>query len=88
MSMIGLVSFVLLGLALAGGFVRLVRGPGFADRAVALDLISVVAVGITIVFDLELYQGFFVDAATVVALVGFAGTIALAKWLEEGGHRE
>ena len=43
-------ALVLVGLALAFGALRLLRGPSLADRVVALDLIGAVAVGGVAVF--------------------------------------
>ena len=68
-------------LSVALAFVRLLRGPGIADRVVALDLIAVVAVGILATLAILRDQPVFLDAAIVVALIGFLGTIAFAQYL-------
>jgi multicomponent Na+:H+ antiporter subunit F len=81
MTVIG-VSFAVLCTALLLAFVRLVKGPTVADRVVALDLLAIISVGVIIVYDVATSLPVFLDAAIVLALVGFAGTIAFARYLE------
>jgi multicomponent Na+:H+ antiporter subunit F len=68
--------------ALLLSFFRLVRGPSLPDRVVALDLIAVIAVGMIVVYAIDLEQSVFLDAAIVVALIAFLGTIAFAQYVE------
>lgn len=70
------------GIGLALAFARLVRGPSLADRVVALDLIGTLAVGMIAAFDIATEQPVLLDAATVVALVAFLGTVAFARYVE------
>lgn len=74
--------FAVLCAALLLAFVRLVSGPTVADRVVALDLMAIISVGVIIVYDVATSLPVFLDAAIVLALVGFAGTIAFSKYLE------
>jgi multicomponent Na+:H+ antiporter subunit F len=78
---------VTLGLGMAGvalflAFARLVLGPSLPDRVVALDLIGLIAVGIIAAYDILTRQPILLDAATVVALVSFLGTVAFARYVE------
>jgi multicomponent Na+:H+ antiporter subunit F len=78
---------VMLALGMAGvamflAFIRLVLGPSLPDRVVALDLIGVIAVGIIAAYDILTEQPVLLDAATVVALVAFLGTVAFARYVE------
>ncbi len=78
---------VTLGLMMAGiamflAFFRLVRGPSLPDRVVALDLIGIIAVGVIAAYDILTEQPVLLDAATVVALVAFLGTVAFARYVE------
>jgi multicomponent Na+:H+ antiporter subunit F len=68
--------------ALALAFVRLVRGPTLADRVVALDLIAVVLVGWVAVEAIRTGRTILLRPALVLALVGFLGTLAFARYLE------
>lgn len=81
MTVIG-ICFAILCAALLIAFVRLVKGPTVADRVVALDLLAIISVGVIVVYDVATSLPVFLDAAIVLALVGFAGTIAFARYLE------
>ncbi|HXG52922.1 MAG TPA: cation:proton antiporter [candidate division Zixibacteria bacterium] len=74
--------------ALALGFLRLVRGPSLPDRVVALDLITVIAAAILAVETLATRRAVFLDAAIVLALISFLGTVAFARYLERRGRDE
>lgn len=76
------ICFGMLSLAMFVSVIRLVRGPSLPDRVVALDLIGVLVVGMIILYDVATRLPVFLDAAIVLALVGFAGTVAFAKYLE------
>ncbi|MBI4465737.1 MAG: cation:proton antiporter [Acidobacteria bacterium] len=80
------VSWIFLVIALLLAFSRLVRGPSVPDRVVALDLISTLAVGVIAVTSIADQQPVILDAAIVVALVAFVGTVAFAYYVEKGGR--
>jgi multicomponent Na+:H+ antiporter subunit F len=80
--------FAMLSIALFLAFVRLVRGPSLPDRVVALDLIAVLSVGFIAMYALDTKQPIFLDAAIVLALIAFLGTIAFARYLERRAHDE
>jgi multicomponent Na+:H+ antiporter subunit F len=82
------VVFVMIGVALLLAFVRLARGPSLSDRVIALDLIAVLAVGLIAMVAFEAEQAVFLDAAIVLALVAFLGTVAFARYLERRAHDE
>lgn len=67
--------------------VRLWRGPTLPDRIVAMDLIAVLTVGTIITATAGTGQRGLLDAASLIALVGFMGTLAYAwfwlKWRPE-----
>lgn len=77
----------MLGMAMLLAFVRLIRGPSLPDRVMALDLLSILAVGMIAAFDILTAEPVFLDAATVVALISFLGTVALARYIERGARR-
>ena len=76
-----------LGLALLIAVVRLLKGPTLPDRIVAMDLVGVLVVGLIVVLAASTRVEATLDAALVIALVGFVGTIAYATYVE-GGHPE
>jgi multicomponent Na+:H+ antiporter subunit F len=78
------VTLATLGLALVIAFVRLVKGPTLPDRIVATDLFGVLVVGLIAVLAGWSRVRATLDAAIVIALVGFLGTIAYATYVERG----
>jgi multisubunit Na+/H+ antiporter MnhF subunit len=74
----------LLTLALLAAFWRLARGPSLADRVVALDAIAATIVAAAVLYALQTGLAVFVDVALSIALVGFLGTLALARAVESG----
>jgi multicomponent Na+:H+ antiporter subunit F len=78
-------ALVMLAVAGACFVARLVIGPTLADRVVALDGLVVTLIS-AIALDAALTGSpLFVDAVVVIALVGFVGTAAAARFIEERG---
>ncbi|MHB8862622.1 MAG: monovalent cation/H+ antiporter complex subunit F [Pirellulaceae bacterium] len=77
---------VVLVVAIVLAFVRLVFGPSLPDRVVALDLITVLLVGLISVYAVETGEPNLLGVAMVVALITFIGTIAFAYYLQRRGH--
>ena len=63
---------------------RLVRGPGFEDRVLALYTLYINTVALLLVYGVELGASVFFEAALLIALLGFVGTVALAKFVLRG----
>lgn len=80
-------SFAALTLSLFLGFFRLAKGPSLPDRVVALDLIATVTVGLVALYCIAVSQPAFLDAAIVLALIGFLSTVAFAQYIEKGIFR-
>ena len=78
------ITLVTLGLALLAAFVRLVKGPTLPDRIVAMDLFNVLVVGIIVVLAASTRVQATLDAAIVIALIGFLATVAYATYVERG----
>jgi len=74
----------LLGIAIVLCVIRLMLGPSIADRAMALDQISVQAVGIVTLYSIRVNDAIYLDAALVVALIGFLSVLAFARYIERG----
>jgi multicomponent Na+:H+ antiporter subunit F len=73
-----------LGIALLLAVVRLVKGPTLPDRIVAMDLVGVLVVGLIVVLAASTGVRATLDAAIVVALIGFVGTVAYATYVQRG----
>lgn len=82
-------ALLVLSLAVAIAFVRLVRGPDAADRIVALDLISILVVTFLATYSIVSGELSFLDVAIAFALIAFLGTVALARFLQrrDAGNR-
>ena len=65
---------------------RLIKGPYLADRVVALDLISTHVVGILAIYSIQTHEPVLLQAAFVLALLSFAGTVAYSVYLERRGR--
>ena len=73
-----------LGIAILSAVVRLVRGPTLPDRIVAMDLIGVLVVGFIVVLAAATGVRATLDAAIVIALIGFVATVAYATYMKRG----
>jgi multicomponent K+:H+ antiporter subunit F len=70
--------------ALLLAFWRLLRGPTLPDRILALDTLYVDALALLIVLGIRFDTALYFEAALVIALLGFVGTVALSKYLLRG----
>ncbi|GAB3316081.1 K+/H+ antiporter subunit F [Luteimonas notoginsengisoli] len=75
---------VLLLLAMGFSIVRMVRGPRAQDRVVALDALYVNAMILLLTIGIRTGSMLYVEAGLVIALLGFASTMALSKFLMRG----
>jgi len=80
------VAMFMLALAAAIAFVRLLRGPSLPDRVVAMDLLGTLTVGLLVVGAAASAQRAFLDAAIIIALIGFVSNIAYARFIERRGQ--
>ncbi len=64
---------------------RLVRGPSLADRIVALDALLIVIVSGIAVDAARTGEGTYLDVLVVAALLGFVGTVNVARFIERRG---
>ena len=71
-------------LAIVVTFFRLLAGPTVADRAVALDGMTIISISVIAVAAYLLGRIIYLDVALVYALVSFLGIIAVARFIERG----
>ncbi len=76
------IAYGFLALALLLACYRLYRGPDLTDRVTALDSIAGIALGFALVLAVEASHEAFKDLAIAIAVVGFLGTVALARLIE------
>ena len=71
-------------LALLFGGWRLLRGPGLPDRILALDTLYVNSMALLLLYGIQFDTDILFEAALIVALLGFIGTVALSKYVTRG----
>ncbi|OYW57352.1 MAG: K+/H+ antiporter subunit F [Hyphomicrobium sp. 32-62-53] len=76
-----IIGFVLVGLATVLTLWRLALGPTMADRILALDTLAIDAIALVVLMGLSRGSSFSFEAALLIAMMGFVGTVALCKYL-------
>ena len=76
-----LVSLHVVGIAMLLSLWRLVRGPGVPDRILALDTLNINAIALLILDGMYLKSEIYFEAALVIAMLGFVGTVVLSKYV-------
>ena len=71
-------------IAVVLAFFRLLLGPTVADRAVALDGMTIISISIITAAAFFLGRIIYIDVAMVYALISFLGIIAIARFIERG----
>lgn len=74
-------------LAMALAMVRVVLGPTTADRAVALDMLSVLMAAFAALRALVTGVDAYLDVAMALALAGFLTTLAFARFIARRAAR-
>lgn len=64
--------------------IRLLRGPTPQDQVLALDTMYVIGILIILVLGIEFGTAVYFDIAVLIAIFGFIGAAALAKFLLRG----
>jgi multisubunit Na+/H+ antiporter MnhF subunit len=75
-------AFALVGIALLIGLLRLVLGPGAADRIVAADTLSVTATAGIAGFAVFYATPLYLDVALVFGVLAFVFVVAIARTIE------
>lgn len=76
----GMMAVLCVALGLAAW--RMLRGPTSADRFVAFDMLTAIAVAFSALTALATGRSGFLDVALVLSLVNFVATAAFALFLE------
>lgn len=79
-----IIAMVAVALAMVMNVIRFLRGPAPEDRVIALDTIYINAIAMIVLLGMWLDSRLYFEAALLIALMGFIGTIALAKYLRQG----
>lgn len=73
------IPFVLLCIAIAVCFLRLILGPSLPDRVVALDLLANILISVIVLYSIITKQPVYIDVVIALALIIFLGTVAFAQ---------
>lgn len=82
------IAFVMVSLALILSLYRLLAGPDVPDRILALDTLYINSIAMLILLGIFLRSALYFEAALLIALMGFMGTLALSKYLMRGDIME
>lgn len=75
---------VLIGMALLLTLARLVKGPSLPDRILALDTLYINAIALIVLLGIWEGSALYFEAALLIAVMGFVGTVAITKYLLRG----
>lgn len=78
------VAIVAITLAVVLCALRLLRGPSAIDRVLAVDTLYMNVVALIVLLGIRWSTGLLFEAALLVAMLGFASTVALARYLSRG----
>jgi len=74
----------LLGVAMACCLVRMIKGPSAQDRVLALDCMYLNGMLLMLVLGIYYGSSNYFEASLLIALLGFASSTAMAKFLLRG----
>lgn len=78
------VSQLMLVLAMGLCLFRMVRGPRAQDRVIALDAFHVTAMLLLLTLGMRTGSTLYFEATAIIALLGFASSVAMGKFLMRG----
>ena len=78
------ISLVLFGIAIAITFSRIVIGPAFPDRVIAMDVVGVNLISAMAIISILFKTRAFYDVILVLGILAFISTISFSKFLERG----
>ncbi|MCO4321324.1 K+/H+ antiporter subunit F [Aliidiomarina quisquiliarum] len=79
-----LIASVMLAIALLLNLYRLVKGPSLPDRILALDTMYINTIALIVLLGVSQRSLIFFEAAMLIAMMGFVGTIAISKYILRG----
>jgi multicomponent K+:H+ antiporter subunit F len=75
---------ILLGISMACAAYRALRGPRAQDRVLGIDALYLAGMLLLLTYGIQTGRTIFFEAALVIAVLGFSGTVALSKFLMRG----
>lgn len=78
------IAAVIMLVSMVMAVIRLLIGPTAADRTVALDAMTIIALSLIGWIAFRSGRVIYLDVALVYGLISFVGVIALARYVERG----
>lgn len=78
------ISLILFGLAIIITFTRIIIGPSFPDRVIAMDVIGVNLISAIATISILFNTRAFFDVILVLGILAFISTISFSKFIERG----
>ncbi|MBC6904151.1 K+/H+ antiporter subunit F [Saccharophagus sp. K07] len=78
------IAFFMISAALLLNLWRLLIGPSLPDRILALDTMYINAIALLVLYGIYQQGEFYFEAALLIAVMGFVGTVVLSKYLLRG----
>ena len=78
------VAFLLFSQSIMMNFWRLIKGPDLPDRILALDTVYINSLALLLLLGMYQNTQTYFEAALLIAMFGFVGTIAAGKFLLRG----
>ena len=81
------IMYIAASIAMIGVFtamMRFIKGPTVADRAVALDCLTVISISLIVLVGLFAKRMIYIDVAMIYGILSFIGVVAIARYLEGG----
>lgn len=82
------ITLAVLSLAFVLTVLRIVIGPTFPDRVLALDMLVNIAIGYIAVLAIKTGFMLYLDIAIALGLLGFLATVAFARYLLQAASGE
>jgi multicomponent Na+:H+ antiporter subunit F len=83
MNIIIYIAIILISIGSFLAFMRFVKGPTAADRAIALNTLSVIGIAGLVLLAYFFKRYIYIDLALVYAVLGFIGIIVIARYIEK-----
>ncbi len=83
--MLNIIIYITLGFMFTGilfSALRFVFGPTAADRTVALDTLTTIAMALLVLLSFVYQRYIYIDVALVYGVLGFIGVLVIARYLE------
>lgn len=78
------IAFASVAISQLMSMVRLVIGPGMADRILALDTMVLNAIGVIVLVGISQGTPLYFEVALIIAMLGFVSTVAYARFVLRG----